>query len=53
MTVRVRMLTQIYIHVQKFMDKVDELSEQALRVLAIACNHLGENFCIRICKHIC
>jgi len=26
---------------QKFMDKVDELSSQALRVLAIACNHLG------------
>jgi len=27
---------------KKFMDKVDELSEQALRVLAIACNHLGK-----------
>ena len=27
--------------VQQFMDKVDELSSQALRVLAIACVHLG------------
>ena len=26
-----------------FMDKVDELSEQALRVLAIACVHVGKD----------
>ena len=29
------------LYVQQFMDKVDELSSQALRVLAIACVHLG------------
>ena len=28
---------------QAFMDKVDELSEQALRVLAIACVHVGKD----------